>query len=170
MATFIVSLAIISSAGTNVPATAAEVLRAGPYSVRITADGMPGDFQGPDGKVLPATIRKAEVRYGASANPVKIGCEQHGGGRWFFNGDMADVRVLDRALPIDEIATLAKGERKDAQTFEGKAGKPLTAPQFTLVTVSRWKPTRAWSTNSAACSPESPSPTPRCFPGNFATP
>ena len=70
MAKIIVWLAIMSSAGTSVPATAAEVLRAGPYSVRITADGTLGDFQGPDGKVLPATTRMAEVRYGANSRSL----------------------------------------------------------------------------------------------------
>jgi len=75
----------------------------------------------------------------ASDNPVKIGCEQHGGGRWFFSGEMADVAVLDRALSLEEIATLAKGERKDVQTFDGKTGKPLAAPEISKsLTVSGW--------------------------------
>ena len=75
----------------------------------------------------------------ASANPVKIGCEQYGGARYFFNGEMADVTVLDRALSAEEIATLAKGERKNVQSFDGKAGKPLAAPDVSkALTISGW--------------------------------
>ena len=75
----------------------------------------------------------------ASANPVKIGCEQHGGERWMFNGEMADVTVLDRALSLDKIAMLAKGERKHVQTFDGKTGKPLAAPEISkALTIACW--------------------------------
>ena len=75
----------------------------------------------------------------ASANPVKIGCEQFDGGRWFFNGEIADMAVLDRALSLEEIASQAKGERKDVQTFDGKGGKPLAAPDVSkALTVSCW--------------------------------
>ena len=74
-----------------------------------------------------------------SPQPVMIGCEQHGGGRWYFNGEMADVTVLDRALTAGEIAVLAKAGRRDVQTFDGKAGKPLTAPAISkALTVSGW--------------------------------
>jgi len=75
----------------------------------------------------------------ASPSPVKIGCEQYGGGRWFFNGEMADVTILDRALSLEEITTPAKGARKDVQTFDGKAGKPLAAPDVSKVlTIAGW--------------------------------
>jgi len=75
----------------------------------------------------------------ASPAPVKIGCEQYGGGRWFFNGEMADMTVLDRALSLEEIATLAKGDRKDVLTFDGRVGKPFAAPDVSkLLTVSGW--------------------------------
>ena len=68
-----------------------------------------------------------------------IGCEQHGGGRWYFNGEMADVTVLDRALTAGEIAVLAKAGRREVQTFDGKAGKPLAAPAISkALTVSGW--------------------------------
>lgn len=75
----------------------------------------------------------------ASPVPVKIGCEQYGGGRWFFNGEMADVAVLDRALSLEDIATLAKEERRDVQTFDGKVGKPLAAPDVSkALTIVGW--------------------------------
>lgn len=90
------------------------------------------NFMGASAAAVPASIT-------ASANPVKIGCEQHGGERWIFNGELADVAVFDRALSIEEIATLAKGARKDVQTFDGKAGKPLAAPDVSrTLTVSGW--------------------------------
>ncbi len=90
------------------------------------------NFMGASAATVPASIT-------ASANPVKIGCEQHGGERWIFNGELADVAVLDRALGLEEIVTLAKGERKDVQTFDGKAGKPLAAPDVSrALTVSGW--------------------------------
>jgi hypothetical protein len=74
-----------------------------------------------------------------SPHRVKIGCEQHGGGRWFFNGEMADVSVLDHALPHAEIEKLAKRGRRDVQHFDGKVGKPLAAPAITSeLTVSAW--------------------------------
>jgi len=90
------------------------------------------NFMGASAATVPASIT-------ASANPVKIGCEQHGGERWIFNGELADMAVFDRALSIEEIATLAKGARKDVQTFDGKAGKPLAAPDVSrALTVSGW--------------------------------
>jgi len=75
----------------------------------------------------------------ASSVPVKNGCEQYGGGRWFFNGEMADVAVLDRALSLEDIETLAKEERRDVQTFDGQVGKPLAAPDVSkALTIVGW--------------------------------
>ena len=89
--------------------------------------------------IMGASTTAVPARITASANPVKIGCEQHGGGRWFFNGEMADVSVLDRALSLGEIAMLAKGDRKQVQTFDGKIGKPLAAPDVSKsLTISGW--------------------------------
>lgn len=74
-----------------------------------------------------------------SPNPVMIGCEQHGGGRWFFNGEMADVSVLDRALAHSEIAKLARSGHGNAESYDGKAGKPFAAPIISkTLTVSAW--------------------------------
>ena len=52
--------------------------------------------------------------------PVQLGCEQHGGGRWFFNGEMADITILDKVLSDVDIVNLAKEERKDVKVFDGK--------------------------------------------------
>jgi len=89
-------------------------------------------FMGASASTVPDSVT-------AGTAPVKIGCEQHGGERWFFNGEMADVAVLDRALSLEEIVTLAKGERKAVQPFDGKAGKSLTAPDISkALTLSGW--------------------------------
>lgn len=74
-----------------------------------------------------------------SPNPVKIGCEQFGGGRWFFNGEMANVIVLDRAVSPAEIVKLANARRGDVMTFDGKTAKPLaTKPITKALTLSAW--------------------------------
>jgi hypothetical protein len=84
----------------------------------------------------------------ANDNPVMIACEQVGGGRWFFDGEMADVTILDRAVGQEGIAALAKKERKDVQTFDGKAGKVFAAPEITkALTISTW-------INASSISPE----------------
>ena len=76
----------------------------------------------------------------ALQKPPKLGCEQsYRGDRWHFIGEMADLKVFDRALSPEEIATLAKAERKDVQTFDGKAGKPFTAPGISnVLTIAGW--------------------------------
>ena len=75
----------------------------------------------------------------ASAAPVKIGCEQYAWGRWFFNGEVADMRVLERALSHAEIAALATGERKNVQVIDGKTGQSLAAPDISkALTISCW--------------------------------
>ncbi len=100
------------------------------------------NFMGANSSAVPASVP-------VSASPVKIGCEQYGSGRWFFTGEMADVTVLDRALSLEEIAALAKAERKETQPFDGKAGKPFTAPEISkALTVSGWIKTTTLSTEA----------------------
>jgi hypothetical protein len=90
------------------------------------------NIKGADASGVPSSVPN-------SPHPVKIGCEQHGGGRWFFNGEMADVQVLDRALTHVEIAKLAQGGRGQVEVLDGKTGKPLAAPAISkAVTVSAW--------------------------------
>ena len=90
------------------------------------------NIKGSGGAMPPASVPE-------SARPVKIGCEQHGGGRWFFNGEMADVKVLDRALSVADIAAFARGGRQEVQAFDGKAGRPFVAPAISrALTVSVW--------------------------------
>jgi len=45
-----------------------------------------------------------------SAHPINIGREQHGGGRWTFNGRIDDVRIYGRALSPQQIKALAEGQ------------------------------------------------------------
>lgn len=72
-------------------------------------------------------------------SPVKIGCEQWGGGRWFFNGEIADVQILDRALGLEDIAALAQQGRKEVHSFDGTDGRVFEAPAvFKSLTISGW--------------------------------
>ena len=74
-----------------------------------------------------------------NAVPVQVGCEQYGGGRWFFTGEMADVTVLDRAMSEEEIAKIVRGERKTVKDFDGKTRLPLTVPRISRAfTISAW--------------------------------
>jgi hypothetical protein len=68
-----------------------------------------------------------------------LGCEQWRGGRWFFNGEMADVSVLDRALSEADIAKFAQGKRGEVMTFDGKTRRPLTSPVISkALTILGW--------------------------------
>jgi alpha-L-fucosidase 2 len=72
-------------------------------------------------------------------NPVKIGCEQANGGRWFFNGEMADVEVSDKVLPLADITKKARNPRRKVEAFDGKSGRELSAPVISkTVTISGW--------------------------------
>ncbi len=91
---------------------------------------------------VPASVQLNE-------SPVKTGCEQVGGGRWFFDGEMADLAILDRALTQGELAAQAKAKRKDVQTFDGKTGKPFPAPAISKpLTISGWIKAASLSTDA----------------------
>ncbi|MCX5653165.1 MAG: hypothetical protein NTY65_00720 [Planctomycetota bacterium] len=82
--------------------------------------------------LLPASVEDNGV-------PIQLGCEQGGGGRWFFNGEMADVAVLDQVLSDADIAKLAQGERKEVKVFDGKTRLPLAAPGISkALSISAW--------------------------------
>lgn len=90
------------------------------------------NFMGAIASAVPASVP-------VGGGPVKIGCEQNSGGRWFFNGEMADVNVLDRALSINEVEKLFKAERKEIHSFDGKSAKAIIAPEVSkALTVSAW--------------------------------
>ncbi|MCY2950508.1 MAG: hypothetical protein NTU53_00835 [Planctomycetota bacterium] len=82
--------------------------------------------------VVPASVKDNQTA-------IQVGCEQSGGGRWFFSGEMADVKVLDRALTKDEIAKLARDERKEVRVFDGRTRQPLSAPAISKgLAISGW--------------------------------
>ena len=85
----------------------------------------------------------------ANGNPVKTGCEQHGGDRWFFNGEMANLAIHDRALTHAEIATQVQAQRMHVQSFDGKTGKPFPAPAISkALTLSGWIKAASLSTEA----------------------
>ena len=58
---------------------------------------------------------------------LNIGRELHGGGRWYFDGVLDDVRVYDRALSADELRRLAGGETLAPAAVLGWPGKDRAA-------------------------------------------
>jgi hypothetical protein len=86
----------------------------------------------PIGSTPPSSVKDNGV-------PVQLGCEQNGSGRWFFNGEMADITILDKALSDVDMANLAKRERKEVKVFDGKTRQPLTAPAISnALAISGW--------------------------------
>ena len=102
-----------------------------------------------------------------SRNPINIGREQHGGGRWYFHGLIDDVRIYGRALSPEEVKDLAAlkdvenglvrrwtfDDAKDAA--EGKIGKALKCDgKSTFVDAGQLKVTQAITISAWIC-PES---------------
>ncbi len=104
----------------------AELVWAGSSALELRVE----PFVGPRRQVSAGGIRD-------SRSPLNIGREQHGGGRWYFHGLIDDVRIYGRALPPEEVKTLAAlkevedglvkrwgfDDAKDA--VEGRIGKAL---------------------------------------------
>ncbi len=90
------------------------------------------NIKGCGGAKVPAGIRD-------NATPAMAGCEQFRGGRWFFSGEMADVKVMDRALSTADINGIAQGGRKEVETFGGTGGRQLAAPAISkAITILAW--------------------------------
>ncbi|MCX6996879.1 MAG: hypothetical protein NTV49_07300 [Kiritimatiellaeota bacterium] len=99
---------------------------------------------------LGKSIVKTDLRTAAEStvtdndNKVNIGREQYQylGNRWYFNGGIADTRVVGKALSAQEIADLAKAGVKetDAKVYDGStAFTALDVPKMdTAVSVSAW--------------------------------
>jgi len=90
---------------------------------------------GGSGAVVPARVTESDA-------PLIIGREQYGGGRWYFNGRMADVSVVPKALSADAIAAAAakRPEESAATAFDGRQDYQKQ-PRPTVgkaVTVSAW--------------------------------
>ena len=71
----------------------------------------------------------------ADAGSPNIGREQHGAGRWYFNGEIADVVVTDAVLDGK-----AAGQPQKPEAFDGKATwHPLAVPKMDKsVSVAAW--------------------------------
>ena len=78
------------------------------------------------------------------------GCEQHGGKRWFFNGEMSDVKVEDKVFSAEEIAGLAKSDRREVQLFDGKTSRALPTPNIAkTLSISGWVKANDYSATEA---------------------
>jgi hypothetical protein len=71
----------------------------------------------------------------ADAGNLNIGREQYGAGRWYFNGEIADVVVTDAVLDGK-----AAGQPQKPEAFDGKATwHPLAVPKMgKSVSVAAW--------------------------------
>jgi hypothetical protein len=106
-----------------------ELANKGPKPLSVEVQNIKGSSGG-EGS-LPATV--------PAARPPKIGCEQLGGGRWFFKGEMAGVHILDRALSVTEAGALVQAARGEPIAFDGETAKSATAPSVSqALTVSAW--------------------------------
>lgn len=59
-----------------------------------------------------------------AGEPLNIGREQHGGGRWYFDGEMADLVVTNALLSGKPAAQPGKVERFDGKATWRKAEEP----------------------------------------------
>ncbi len=72
-------------------------------------------------------------------NPALIGCEQHGGGRWFFKGTMADITMEARAASDADVSAMAKRAHGKVEAFDGQTRQKLDPPALPAAfTISGW--------------------------------
>ena len=67
--------------------------------------------------------------------PVALGREQYGGGRWYFDGEMADLAISDKVLPARALAQPGAGERFDGKTTFREIAVPTMRK---TVSVAAW--------------------------------
>jgi hypothetical protein len=93
-------------------------------------------------QVVGGSAAVVPARVAESDDPLIIGREQHGGGRWYFSGRIASVSVVPNALSTDAIAAAARKqpEESTATAFDGRKDyQKQPAPTVsTAVTVSAW--------------------------------
>jgi hypothetical protein len=104
----------------------------------VACDGGPVDLSA---GLASGETPRAPARVQAGG-PLNVGREQHGAGRWYFDGEMAEVRVEGRGLGEEEIRALAAkppapaaAERFDGKTTWRKAEEPKVDR---AVTVAAW--------------------------------
>jgi len=88
------------------------------YHLAVTTDGATGEVTFYINGQLSEVHEKNISGIGQSDMPVNIAREQWGGGRWYFNGMIDDVRIYNRILTEDEIAQAMEG--RAAVEFSGK--------------------------------------------------
>ena len=149
-----VHLIIPALQGADVPAGA------GPGAGRSARDVHEGQFDSPhavmDGRESESTadavaMRRRAARASRSGNPrarrraaprrvadsgrLNVGREQHGGGRWYFHGEIADVVVTGAVL-----SGKPAGQPRKPEQFDGKTTwRELAAPKMDKsVSVAAW--------------------------------
>ncbi len=75
-----------------------------------------------------------------SPHAVNVGREQWGGGRWYFDGAIDGLRIVDRGLTPEEVAAEAARPHGDGEVFDGRSTwHEVQAPRVEhAVTVSAW--------------------------------
>jgi len=112
----------------NVNLFCIELTNQGAKSIAVTAQNIKGYAS----QKFPSEVRD-------NNKGAKLGYEQQGSGRWFFSGEMADIKVHDRALPAAEIIALAQGGRNGILTFDGKSSHDLAVPVISkALTIAGW--------------------------------
>jgi hypothetical protein len=101
--------------------------------IKLTAAG--GSFSGRAELSLPGQGGRVTAKLSDNDRPANIGREQHGGGRWYFDGEIADVIVTNAVL-----SGKAVGSPQNPQPFDGKTTwHDLAIPKMTgPVSVSAW--------------------------------
>ena len=70
-----------------------------------------------------------------NGQPAAIGRELHGGGRWYFDGEMADLTITDKVLPAQAPAQPGAAERFDGKTTFREIAVPAMSK---TVSVAAW--------------------------------
>jgi len=80
------------------------------YHVAVTTDGATGEVKFYIDGQLSGVRTKNSIGIERTSVPICIGREQHGSGRWYFNGIIDDVRIYNHVLTQNGVQDAMKGE------------------------------------------------------------
>jgi alpha-L-fucosidase 2 len=86
-------------------------------------------------RLVPGEAGVVPARVADTGNPLNVGREQHGGGRWYFDGDLADVIVTNAVLTGKVAGQAGRPERFDGKTTWHEITPPKMAE---AVSVAAW--------------------------------